>query len=227
VTTGILTTEQPFSTLLNVCSAASAPRTGDRDARDRLVEAAIALIGDEGVRAATVRRVADLAGVSAPLVLHHFGSKDGLVAACDDEVLARVELLVATLNESGAEGALQQLLTSTGMASSMVYIGRSLLDDGDVGREWFNRLYEMTRHGMDEMAASGTMRPVADQPMVAVLLLAMDLGVVLLRPHIERILDVDLTEGPTTQRWATAEFDLLSEALLRRPAHPDEPGGAP
>ena len=38
--------------------------------------------------AATLRAVAARAGVSAALVLHHFGSKEGLRAACDEHLLA-------------------------------------------------------------------------------------------------------------------------------------------
>ncbi len=37
-----------------------------------------------------LRTIAEAAGVSAGLVIHHFGSKDGLRAACDDYIAGGV-----------------------------------------------------------------------------------------------------------------------------------------
>jgi AcrR family transcriptional regulator len=185
------------------------------DARTRLVAEAVRLIGNEGARAATVRRVAEAAGVSAPLVLHHFGSKDGLVEACDAHVFRLTETILDELVHSTSDAAVLRLFASAGMAEAMVYIGRSLQDGGELGRTWFRRLYELTRTGMDDMERNGVMRPVADPAMTALLLLSMDLGMVLLRRHAEQVLGGDLTDAHLTDRWVRAEFGLLTTALLR------------
>ena len=44
------------------------------------------LFGAEGVAATSLRSVAGAAGVSPGLVVHHFGSKQGLVRAVDEAV---------------------------------------------------------------------------------------------------------------------------------------------
>lgn len=184
------------------------------DGRTRLITAAIELIAQDGHRAATVRRVAEAAGVSAPLVLHHFGSKEGLIEACDAQVREIIDEVAARVAEAGVDGSFQQILADPQAAVALMYIGHALHDDAEMGRAWFDGLYELTRATMAEMQAAGLVRDIDDPPMAAVVLLAMDLGMVLLRPHIERTVGVDLTEPEAAQRWAAAEFDLFTRPLF-------------
>ena len=55
----------------------------DLTARARIRDSAIVYFGRHGFQSATVRAIAADAGVSPALVIHHFGSKDGLREACD------------------------------------------------------------------------------------------------------------------------------------------------
>jgi AcrR family transcriptional regulator len=48
------------------------------DARNAIMEAAIALFAERGFHGATMREIADRAGVSQGLLHHHFGGKEGL-----------------------------------------------------------------------------------------------------------------------------------------------------
>jgi AcrR family transcriptional regulator len=181
-----------------------------------LLTAAIELIGTDGVRAATVRRVAEAVDVSAPLVLHHFGSKAGLIAACDEAVLALIDEVMAAIAESGVdEGALLALLQMEEAAPAIAYIGRSLQDGGEAGRAWFDRMIVLTRDGLAAMEADGLVRPTDDADMRAVLLAAMDIGIVLLRPHVERLLGGSITDPEISGRWIHTEFELLSKGLFQ------------
>ena len=56
---------------------------GDLTARATIRNAALRLFADRGHDAVTVREIATQAGVSPALVVHHFGSKDGLRAEVD------------------------------------------------------------------------------------------------------------------------------------------------
>ena len=58
------------------------------------------------------------------------------------------------------------------------------------------------------------MRAVDDPRMTTLLLLAMDLGMVVLRNHVERTLDAGLDDPDVISRWVTAEYDLFARALL-------------
>jgi AcrR family transcriptional regulator len=52
-----------------------------RETREQLLSAAIAVLGEEGYGAMSMRAIADRAGVRLSLVHYHFGSKRGLVEA--------------------------------------------------------------------------------------------------------------------------------------------------
>ncbi len=184
------------------------------DGRTRLVDAATHLIARHGHPAATVRRVAEAAGVSAPLVLHHFGSKQGLIEACDAHVRDVVDRAIAQVASGSNDSALQQAFADPEAAIALMYVGRALHDDAEMARAWFDDLYAMARAGMDDMERNGVMRPVADPTMTALLLLAMDLGMVVLRSHVERTLGAGLDDPGVIQRWVTAEVDLFAHALL-------------
>ncbi len=172
------------------------------------------MIGTNGGKATTVRRVAEEAGVSAPLILHHFGSKDGLVEACDADVVRRLDAATAALAESGSEAAMQQMLLIDGMADAAVYMARSIQDGGLLGQEWFDRAIEMTITTMSDLEGDGRVRTSDDPTMRAVLLLAMDMGVVFMRQMVERRLGAPITAPAVVNRWVTTEFELLTNGVF-------------
>jgi len=57
-------------------------RPGDSGTRQAILDAARAQFGERGFHATTIRGVAARAGVDPALVMHYFGSKDGLFGAC-------------------------------------------------------------------------------------------------------------------------------------------------
>lgn len=64
-------------------------RSADLTAHARIREAAIEQFGRHGFGVG-LRAIAEAAGVSAALVIHHFGSKEGLRKACDDFVAEEI-----------------------------------------------------------------------------------------------------------------------------------------
>src|SRR5262249_31905058 len=76
----------------------------DLTTKARLRETALALCAGHGIPATTRRSIAAAAGVSPGLVIHHFGSKDGLRRAVDAVVVKRI---TAALSEvpAGSSGA--------------------------------------------------------------------------------------------------------------------------
>ncbi|WP_328971138.1 TetR/AcrR family transcriptional regulator [Streptomyces sp. NBC_00239] len=60
--------------------------------RDRIVEAAGALVDAEGLEAVSTRRLAAALGVSGPSLYNHFRTKDEILEAVADAVSARVDL---------------------------------------------------------------------------------------------------------------------------------------
>ena len=76
----LLTVTVPMFSILNMSSVAD---EGDLTAKATIRNAALRLFAERGHDAVTVREIAAAAGVSPALVVHHFGSKDGLRAAVD------------------------------------------------------------------------------------------------------------------------------------------------
>lgn len=60
----------------------------DDTARQRLLDAAVVLLGEAPAHEPTTRELCARAGVTAPSLYHHFGDKDGLLAAVLEEAFA-------------------------------------------------------------------------------------------------------------------------------------------
>src|SRR5690349_6626082 len=97
-------TEQVFR-FLNMDSA---PGPDDLTARAVIRNAALRLFGARGFDAVTVRQIAAEAGVSAALVVHHFGSKEGLRAAVDEHAAQAFDAIMDGMGTA----ELAQILTS-------------------------------------------------------------------------------------------------------------------
>lgn len=109
-----------------------------------------------------MRQIAAAAGVSPGLVIHHFGSKDGLREAVDAYVLAMfgamlTELTTSELYEPGSAGSLAEAVVKHLPPGSPVlaYLRRLLLAGGDSGRELFRRLYQGSQAALEALAEAG------------------------------------------------------------------------
>ena len=60
--------------------------------RERIVEAASALVDAEGLEAVSIRRLATELGVQGPSLYHHFDTKAEILDAVADAVIARVDV---------------------------------------------------------------------------------------------------------------------------------------
>src|SRR4051812_35188546 len=90
----------------------SAVDEGDLTAKANVRNAALRLFAERGHDAVTVREIAAAAGVSPALVVHHFGSKDGLRAAVDSYAAKAFDALF-----SMDEQDLAAMLTGDGSTS--------------------------------------------------------------------------------------------------------------
>lgn len=90
-------------------SEAAKERPGYGQGREALLEAAIRVVSDSGLRNLTYRSVAKEAGVTHGLVAHHFGSRDALIEEALELALSR-SLDTAPMNPDS--GNLEDLGTS-------------------------------------------------------------------------------------------------------------------
>jgi TetR/AcrR family transcriptional regulator, regulator of cefoperazone and chloramphenicol sensitivity len=205
-------TEQPFS-LLNMRSV---NEEMDPSGKAAIRDAALRLFAESGPDGVTVREIAAAAEVSPALILHHFGSKDGLREAIDAQVAGMFDDMLEALGnelsesmtEPGSTSLVEALAAGFPPDSPLpAYLRRLLLTGDQAGHDLFKRWYADTVKVMDELVASGVGRPGANPAVRAALLLSNDLGLILLRPFLEAVTGLD----PLSKEGALA---FVSEAVL-------------
>jgi AcrR family transcriptional regulator len=82
----------------------------DQDGRERILAAAIRAFSEVGYAGATTAGIAREAGVTQPLVHHHFGSKDGLWQAAADAVFSNVPRLAAIADPTTPRDSLSAIV---------------------------------------------------------------------------------------------------------------------
>lgn len=175
----------------------------DLSTRARIRDAALLLLGRDGFAATSVRAIAAEAGVSPALVLHHFGSKDGLRAACDEHIVAAVMGRKDELSGDTAANttAMQRWLADVDQfRPELDYMARMLTDDGPGADRLFDLLVAGTSQMLDEQVAAGLMRATSDPEATALYLTAYGIAPVLLGRQLGRRL---------------GENGLTSEAIRR------------
>jgi TetR/AcrR family transcriptional regulator len=99
----------------------------DEAVRTRLLHAAVRVFDRKGYAAASVREVAEMAGVTKPAVYYHFGSKEGLLVAILDQAKRQVESTLdrAVARTGSARGRILALCEDTyGLFGQNVPIAR-------------------------------------------------------------------------------------------------------
>ena len=201
---------------------------GDLTARATIRNAALRLFADRGHDAVTVREIATQAGVSPALVLHHFGSKDGLRTEVDAfaaqafgaifEALPTEEL--AEMLAGGAStGSLAEAFARGFPPGSPLpaYLRRLLLTNDPAGAALFGRWYAATRGLLDMMVEMGIARPSEDPDIRAAFLLVNDLALILLRDPIASAIGADPLTPVGIERWAREAAIVYAEGVFIAP----------
>jgi len=136
--------------------------TDDLTTSARIRDAAIDLFGREGF-AVGVRAIATAAGVSPGLVIHHFGSKEGLRKACDDYVADVVrEGKEETIRSSDPATWLQQMAEIEEYAPLMSYLVRTLQTSSELSKALWRKMIDNTEQYVEDGVLAGVLKPSAD-----------------------------------------------------------------
>lgn len=193
-------------------TSSSAP--DDLTARARIRDAALHRFGEVGFKAATVRGIAERAGVSAALVVHHFGSKERLREAVEDHLMEQiVDDAFAALAGGSSLDKSSMLKTAQDYAPAMAYIARALTEDAEVGRHLYDRMFRDTLTYFAAGEEAGVIRPCADPEGRAAAMLNADLGQTLLLHHTQRVLDM-ADPAEATLRVAGPVLDAYTDGLF-------------
>ncbi|MEU4224925.1 helix-turn-helix domain-containing protein [Nonomuraea sp. NPDC026600] len=189
------------------------PDREDLTARARIRDAALRHFGEHGFERATIRGIAETAGVSSGLVRHHFGSKEALREACDD-YLAK---LVRRLNDQVLADTLPSDVNYVAVARAALgpyqrYVARALAE----GRAEvvFDELVRLSEGWIEEYDRSRPDPPPVSRKARAAVVTAMALSVSVLHQHISRAVDVEVFSPEGDRLLARTLIDIYSHPML-------------
>jgi AcrR family transcriptional regulator len=134
----------------------------DLTAVARIRDAAIEQVGQHGFSVG-LRAIAQAAGVSAALVIHHFGSKDGLLKVCDDYILEEIRQAKSeSLKSADATSWFAQMAEIESYAPMMAYLVRSMQSGGALAKAFWQRMIENAEGYLEEGVRAGTLKPSRD-----------------------------------------------------------------
>jgi AcrR family transcriptional regulator len=137
-------------------------RSADLTAAARIRDAAIEQFGQHGFNVG-LRAIAEAAGVSAGLVIHHFGSKEGLRKACDDFIAREIRSAKSeSLRSADPATWFRQMAEIESYAPMMAYLVRSMQSGSDLAKAFWQRMIDNAEEYMDEGVRAGTLKPSRD-----------------------------------------------------------------
>lgn len=137
-------------------------RSTDLTAAARIRDAAIEQFGQHGFGVG-LRSIAEAAGVSAALVIHHFGSKEGLRKACDEYVAEEIRSEKSeTIQSNDPATWLGAMAEIESFAPMMAYLVRSMMSGGELATMLWQRMIHNTEEYMQEGVRAGTVKPSRD-----------------------------------------------------------------
>jgi AcrR family transcriptional regulator len=210
--------ERPYS-YMNMSSTAAAHPVDDRTTRARIRDAAIASIADDGVAELTARKVAAAAGVSAGLVIHHFGSMEGLRAACDEHISSTIRRYKEGALSGGPSFDILAALRDAELGPLTGYLARVLVEDTPAVAQLVDDLVADAEGYIQRGVESGMLRASDDPHGRAVVLTLWNLGALVLHRHLVRTLGVDLTDPAVTAdpgfaSYARPVYEIYGEGIL-------------
>lgn len=133
--------------------------------RKAIVQAALDLFTLRGARGTSVADIAEQVGISAPAVLHHFGTKNDLLLAVVEERDRRGEpVLLDLIGDGGLKGfsrmveAAQDYEKERGLMACYVVLEAENLQKGDIAHEYFVERAEVLRAVMADCIMKGQAR---------------------------------------------------------------------
>lgn len=204
--------------ILVVRSRSSTPES-DLTAVARIRNAALLRFARDGFGVG-LRTIAADAGVTAGLITHHFGSKDGLRRACDTEVLRLTE---EVKRSSTYFGGPTDLMTQMSQVEEYIpataYAMRSLMEGGELATTLMDLFVGDTVSYMSDAVKAGTVTPSHNEEARARYLLYAGFGALLLflRYEASEPGDIEAAVREFIDRYGPVTAELYSRPLFTDP----------
>jgi AcrR family transcriptional regulator len=185
----------------------------DLTARARIREAAVREFGEQGYERATIRGIAERAGVSSGLLRHHFGSKQDLRDACDEFIMQTVRRLNEQVLADPTPGKVNYVTSVRSlMGPYLPYVSRSLAEGSANG--FFDELVRLTEQWLVVLDERRPDPPPVDRHVRATVMTAMSLSISVLHHHVSRGFGMPVFSDQGDLLLAKALVDIYSHPLL-------------
>lgn len=192
----------------------------DLTTKARVRAAALALVGEQGLDATTIRQVAARAGVSVGLVQHHYKTKADLADDVRAWVLARLVAAAEAVGIAHFDAARPELAGFDDLMSDnpklAAYIRRILIEATPNAKRWFAEAVNRTTEQLREQRPDGLAEDPDELRTVAAMLLVITFGPVILGSALSDLLDCSAEEAQV--RWRQTESRLPITGRLGVPA---------
>ena len=191
----------------------------DRTTRAKIRDAAVACFAENGITGTTARKVAAAAGVSPGLVIHHFGTMDGLRAECDEHVALTIRNFKYEAMDEGPNLDVLAALRGATQAPLVGYLAAVLGDDSPIVNNLVDDLVSDAEGYIEHGVDTGMVRPSPNPSGRAAVLTLWSLGALVMHRHLKRILGVDLTDpdisaDPAMGSYAIPVYEILGQGVL-------------
>ncbi|WP_433294646.1 TetR/AcrR family transcriptional regulator [Pseudonocardia sp. CA-142604] len=185
----------------------------DLTARARIRDAALLHFGEHGFDRATIRGIAETAGVSSGLVRHHFGSKQALREACDAHLASVIRRLNDQVRSDYTTSRVNHVAGArAAMAPYQRYMARALAEGSATAL--FDVMVELSEQWLAEADAARPDPPGVDRHTRAAVITAMALSVPVLHEHLSRAIGVEVFSPDGDLLLARTLIDIYSHAML-------------
>lgn len=148
--------------------------------------------------------------------MHHFGSKDGLRAACDERIVEELDARKHELDQRDLAASMQSMLSDLDRYRPVLdYLGRMLLDGTTAGDRLFDDLVQLTEQMLDEGTAAGTMTESSDPRMRAVIVALNGMMPLILQRQLARALGDTALSDAMIRRMTLPSLELYTHGLYR------------
>ena len=140
----VILTKLSIESPIKSAPAAKRQRRTPEEARQLILDTARVLIARDGPEGLRLQDIAAAAGISHPLILHHFGSRAGLVRALARRATAELrDRLIGAMNASdySPEGQIDRVFDAFrgGLAQILAWLAASEPDGGESGETMIMR----------------------------------------------------------------------------------------
>lgn len=199
----------------------SGPADQRPDAKTNILMCALELFAKNGVHATPIRAIAEAAGTSQGLVIHHYGTKNKLRKAVDDYVLGLMKSVAdasqgVDVRQPVTSDEVDNMMAQAGSPWTMFgdspltsYLKRMVTDEAHHDSQVVQKWHSIGREALRAAADQGTAFEGDDPEVRVAVLLSLDLATLILRDQLTQVLGTDPLGHDGAQRWLTEVHQLL------------------